>query len=112
MIQGWICFLNDLYCIHFWCLLDFIIRKVINYMDYTCFVFVNACALWWLKLDPQVVSSSTLGTVSRTHVDTPSRSESLGGGSLLNIRRDSARMHGLSSRQADTKNHLSSRVEG
>jgi hypothetical protein len=67
-------------------------------MDWTCFVFVNACALWWLKLDPQTVSSSTLGTVSCTHVDTPSHYESLGGGSLLNLRRDSARMHRLSVR--------------
>jgi hypothetical protein len=80
-------------------------------MDWTCFVFVNACALWWLKLDPRTVSSSTLGTVSCTHVDTPSHSESLGGGSLLNLRRDSAHMHRLSARQAETENHLSSRVE-
>jgi hypothetical protein len=80
-------------------------------MDWTCFVFVNACALWWLKLDPRTVSSSTLGTVSCMHVDTPSRFESLGGGILLNLRRDSAHMHRLSVRQAETENHLSSRVE-
>jgi hypothetical protein len=80
-------------------------------MDWTCFVLVNACALWWLKLEPRTVSSSTLGTVSCMHVDTPSRSESLGGRSLLKLRRDSARMHRLSARQAETENHLSSRVE-
>jgi hypothetical protein len=57
------------------------------------------------------VSSSTLGTVSRMHVDTPSRSESLGGRSLLKLRRDSACMHRLSARQAETENHLSSRVD-
>jgi hypothetical protein len=57
------------------------------------------------------VSSSILGTVSRTHVDTPICSESLGGGSLLNIRRDSSRVHKLSVRQGETENHLSSRVE-
>ena len=76
-------------------------------MDWTCFVFVNACALWWLKLDPRTVSSSNLGTVSRTHVDTPSCSKSLGGGSLLKLMRDSARMHRLSARQEETENHLS-----
>ena len=80
-------------------------------MDWKCFVFVNDCALWWLKLDPRTMSSLTLGTISHTHVDTSSRSESLGGGSLLNIRRDSERMHRLSARHAKTKNHLSSRVE-
>jgi hypothetical protein len=42
------------------------------------------------------VSSSTLGTVLHVHVDTPSHSESLGGRSLLKLRRDSARMHRLS----------------
>jgi hypothetical protein len=46
------------------------------------------------------VSLSTLGIVSRVHVDTPSRSESLGGRSLLNLMRDSAHMHRLSVRQA------------
>jgi hypothetical protein len=57
------------------------------------------------------VSSSTLGIVSRMHVDTPSRTESLGGRSLLKLRRDSARMHRLSARQAKTENLLSSRVD-
>jgi hypothetical protein len=78
-------------------------------MDWTCFILVNACALWWLKLEPRTVSSSTLGIVSCMHVDPPSRSESLGGRSLLKLRRDSARMHRLSARQAETENHLSSR---
>jgi hypothetical protein len=43
------------------------------------------------------------------HVDPPSRSKSLGGRSLLKLRRDSARMHKLSARQAETENHSSSR---
>jgi hypothetical protein len=98
MTQGWICLLNDLYCTPFWCLLDCVIRKVINYMDWTCFVFINVCTLWWLKLDPRTVSSLTLGIVSRTHVDTPSHSKSLGGGSLLNLMRDIACMNRLSVR--------------
>jgi hypothetical protein len=49
----------------------------------TCFILVNACVLWWLKLEPRTVSSSTLGIVSCTHVNPPSHSESLGGWSLL-----------------------------
>jgi hypothetical protein len=53
------------------------------------------------------VSSSTLGIVSCMHVDTPSLSESLGGGSLLNIKRDSAHMQRLSTRQVETENPLS-----
>jgi hypothetical protein len=52
------------------------------------------------------VSSSTLGTVSCMHVDPPSLSESFGGRSLLKLRRDSAHMHRLSARKAETKNHL------
>jgi hypothetical protein len=67
-------------------------------MDWTCFVFINSCVMWWLKLDPRTVSSLTLGTVSRTHVDIPSHYECLGEGSLLNLRRDSAHMHRLSMR--------------
>jgi hypothetical protein len=55
--------------------------------------------------------SSILGKVSRTHVDPPSFLESLGGGILLNLRRDSARIHRLSARKAETENPLSYRVE-
>ena len=57
------------------------------------------------------MSLSTLGTVSRTHVETPSHSESVGGGIMLNLRRDSAFMHRLSARQVETENHISSRVD-
>jgi hypothetical protein len=57
------------------------------------------------------VSSSTLGIVSRMPIDTPSHSESLGGRSLLKIRRDSAHMHTLSMMQVETRNHLSYRSE-
>ena len=103
--------LNDLYCISFWFLLDCIIRQVENYMDGICFILVNSCVLWGLKLEPRTVSLSTLGIVSCTHVDTPSRSKSLGGGSILKLRRDSACMQRLSVRQVETENHLSSRVE-
>jgi hypothetical protein len=67
--------------------------------------------LWWLKIDPQTVSSLTLGTVSHMHVDTPICLDSLGGRSLLNLRRDSACMHRLSASQEETENDLSSRVE-
>jgi hypothetical protein len=57
------------------------------------------------------VSPSTLGTVSCMHVNTPRRHEFLGGRSLLKLKRDSAHMHRLSTRQAKTENHLSSRVD-
>jgi hypothetical protein len=80
-------------------------------MDGICFILVNACVLWGLKLEPRTVSSSTLGIVSCTRVDPPSHSESLGGWSLLKLRRDSERMHRLSVWQTETENHLSSRVE-
>jgi hypothetical protein len=57
------------------------------------------------------MSSSTLGTVSCMHFDTPTHCESLGGRSLLKLSRDSACMHKLSMRKVETKNHLSYRVE-
>ena len=57
------------------------------------------------------MSSSTLGIVSCMHVDPPSHFESLGGRSLLNLRRDSERMHRLSVKQIEIENHLSPRVE-
>jgi hypothetical protein len=50
------------------------------------------------------VSPSTLGTISRVHVYTPSRYEFLGGRNMLNLRRDSARVHRISARQAETEN--------
>jgi hypothetical protein len=78
-------------------------------MDWTCFILVNYCALWWLKLEIRTMSSSTLGTISCMHVDPPSHSESLGGRSLLKLRRDSAHMHKLSARQEKIENHLSSK---
>jgi hypothetical protein len=111
MLQGLLCFLMIYIVFILLCLLNCVIRQVGNYMDWTCFIIVNSCILWWLKLEPQNVSSSTLGIVSCTHVDPPSRSESLGGRSLLKLKRDSERMHGLSARQTKTKNHLSSRFE-
>jgi hypothetical protein len=80
-------------------------------MDWTCFILVNVCALWWLKLEPRNVSSSTLGIISCTHVDPPSHSDSLGGWSLLKLMRDSEHMHRLSTRQIEAENHLISRVE-
>jgi hypothetical protein len=80
-------------------------------MDGICFILVNVCILWGLKLEPRTVSSSTLGIVSCTHVDPPSHSESLGGRSLLKLRRDSARRHRLSVRETKVENHLSCRVE-
>jgi hypothetical protein len=80
-------------------------------MDLTCFVFINACALWWLKLEPQTLSSATLGIVSCMHVDPPSRSVSLGGRMFFKLRRGSVVMHRLSVRQAETENHLSSRLD-
>ena len=45
------------------------------------------------------------------HVDTPSCTESLGGRSLLKLKRDSAQMHRISVRKTETKNLLSSRVD-
>jgi hypothetical protein len=80
-------------------------------MDGICFILVNACVLWGLKLEPRTVSLLTLGIVSCTHIDPPSCSRSLGGHSLLKIKRYSECMHRLSARQIETKNHLSPRVE-
>jgi hypothetical protein len=45
------------------------------------------------------------------HVDTPSHTESLGGRSILKLKRDSAHMHRLSVRHTDIENLLSSRVD-
>ena len=80
-------------------------------MDGICFILVNSCILWGLKLEPRTVSSSTLGIVSCMHIDPPSHSKSFGGRSLLKLGRYSECMHKLSARKIETKNHLSPRVE-
>jgi hypothetical protein len=48
-----------------------------------CFILVNTCVLWWHKPESRTVCSSTVNTVSCTHVNLPNRFESLGGRSLL-----------------------------
>jgi hypothetical protein len=80
-------------------------------MDEICFILINSCVMWWLKIEPRTVSSSTLGIISCMHVDPPSRYEYLGGWILLNLRRYSEHMHRLSAREIETENHLRSRVE-
>jgi hypothetical protein len=57
------------------------------------------------------VSSSTLGIVSRVHVDTPSHSESPGGRSLLSSGEVVHVCTRVSVRWAETENLLSSRVD-
>jgi hypothetical protein len=58
---------------------DCVIRQVGNHMDRTCFILVNACVLWWHKPESRTVCSSTMDTVSCTHVNLPNHFESLGG---------------------------------
>jgi hypothetical protein len=88
-------------------MLDCIIREVGNYMDGICFILANDCVLWGLKLEPRTMSSSTLAIVSCTHIDpNPSHSESLGGRSLLNLRRDSECMHKFYSRKTPLRTTL------
>jgi hypothetical protein len=48
-----------------------------------CFTLVNTFVLWLHKLKSQTVCSSTVNTVSCTHVNLPNRFKSLGGQSLL-----------------------------
>jgi hypothetical protein len=83
-------------------------------MDWICFILVNSCVMWGLKLEPRTVSLSTLGIISCTHVDTPNNSEYLGGWIMLNLRRYSDCMQNLSAREIETENHLihSHQIEG